>query len=405
MGLFRCPKCDSICHTDEEVCHICGYRLKPEQPKVEEPKVEAKPQEAKKEETNLNQKFTIGSGFSRKSVFNSVDFDKKEEPKIEKPVEEVKVNDDPFASFDAEQEKPKEDIFEAFEKQSSSANEIFKEQPVQEKTINEKPIEPEVVKVEPKETKPIDIEPVVKPVVQPKAEEPKVATPKVEEKPKPTTNNPYTNNGYKQPSSASTGAGSSSVWASAYAGSSTAQTPKKGEPIWVREWRNKIQKNKRTAIIWGVILFCLFIIFLILTNADQKEVFHSYSSYSSYYNSSSGGYYSKEAKGGWVFLTVITGIGFVTALIVSVFIATGTLYVKEIEGYYVLIYGHSNDYKLVLENRVVDRYYSGGYGNNASIKLTGKLPNNKVVLANIYYKNYNRVIKVELLENKQNSSK
>ena len=401
MGLFRCPKCDSICHTDEEVCHICGYRLKPEQPKVEEPKVEEKPQEQKKQESYLNQNFTIGSGFSRKSLFNSVDFEKKEEQKVEKPV----VDDDPFASFDAKQEEPKEDIFEAFEKQSSSANEIFKEQPVQEKTINEKPIGPEVVKVEPKETKPIDIEPVVKPVVRPKAEEPKVATPKVEEKPKPTTNNPYANNGYKQPSSASTGAGSSSVWASAYAGSSTAQTPKKGEPTWVRTWREKIQKNKKTAVIWAVVLFCLFIFFLILTNADQKEVFHSYSSYSSYYYSSSDGYYTKEAKGGWIFLTVMSGIGFVTALIALVFISTGTLYVKEVEGYYVLVYGHSNDFKLVLENRVVDRYYNNGYGSNSLIKLTGKLPNNKIVLASIYYKNYNRVIKVELLENKQNGSK
>lgn len=29
MGkLLRCPKCDAICHSDEEVCHICGHVLK-----------------------------------------------------------------------------------------------------------------------------------------------------------------------------------------------------------------------------------------------------------------------------------------------------------------------------------------------------------------------------------------
>ena len=29
MGLLRCPKCEAICHDDEEVCHYCGFRLKP----------------------------------------------------------------------------------------------------------------------------------------------------------------------------------------------------------------------------------------------------------------------------------------------------------------------------------------------------------------------------------------
>ena len=28
MGLLRCPKCDAICHSDEEVCHVCGHVLK-----------------------------------------------------------------------------------------------------------------------------------------------------------------------------------------------------------------------------------------------------------------------------------------------------------------------------------------------------------------------------------------
>ena len=28
MGLLRCPKCDAICRSDEEVCHACGHVLK-----------------------------------------------------------------------------------------------------------------------------------------------------------------------------------------------------------------------------------------------------------------------------------------------------------------------------------------------------------------------------------------
>ena len=410
MGLFRCPKCDSICRTDEEVCHICGYRLKPEQPKTEEPKVEEKPQEEKKQESYLNQKFTIGSGFSRKSVFNSVDFDKKEEPKIEKPVEEVKVNDDPFASFDAKQEVPKEDIFAAFEKQASDANAIF----------NEKPIEPE-------EPKPINAEPVIKPVEEPKVTAPKVEEvktevqnkevkealkvekeaksveePKVEEKPKPAASNPYINNEYKANPSTSTGSAAASVKANSFSTNFT-QTSKKGEPTWVRTWREKIKNNKKTAVIWTVVLFCLFILFLILVSVDQKEIYHSYGS--SYYPYYSDGYYTKEAKGGWIFACVISGIGFFVSLIVAIMASTGTLYVKEIDGYYALVYGHSNDFKLILENRVVDRYYSSNYDNHNVIKLSGKLPNKKIVVATVSYKNYNRVVKVELLENKQNGSK
>lgn len=28
MAMKRCPKCDAICHGDEEVCHVCGHVLK-----------------------------------------------------------------------------------------------------------------------------------------------------------------------------------------------------------------------------------------------------------------------------------------------------------------------------------------------------------------------------------------
>ena len=50
MGLIRCPKCDAICHTEEEVCHYCGYRLKPEV-KKEEPILDSDSLEDKKIET------------------------------------------------------------------------------------------------------------------------------------------------------------------------------------------------------------------------------------------------------------------------------------------------------------------------------------------------------------------
>ena len=404
MGLFRCPKCDSICRTDEEVCHICGYRLKPEQPKVEEPKVEEKPQEEKKESI-LNQKFTIGSGFSRKSLFNSVSFDKTEEPKKDVIVEEdpfagfdakqeeTNVEEDPFAKFDAKEEEPKEDIFEAFSKQSSDANSIF----------NNEPVEPEVVKIEQEETKPIDVEPIVKPIEEAKAEEikieeqkpeqPKVEERKAEEKPKPAIN-PYINNGYKAPTASSKATSASTV------GAATTITPKKGEPIWVRQRRERNTKSKKTATTWAVVLFIFFILFLILVSVDKKEVFHSS------YLGGNRGYTTEETKGVWVFFSVITGIGFLTALIASIVISTSAMYVREVEGYYVIIEGRSSEYKLIVENRVADRYYSGQgtYGTNNTIKLTGRLPNKKIVVASIFYQNYNRVIKVEVLEGKNTNN-
>jgi len=393
MGLFRCPKCDSICRTEEEVCHICGYRFKPEQPKPEEPKVEEKPQEEKKEESNLNKSFGIGSGFSRKSLFNSVSFDEQEEPK-----KETVVDDDPFAAFDKKEEEAKEDIFEAYSKQSFSANDLFKETP----------IEPEVVNVEPEETKPIDVEPTIKSVEEPKVEIPVkeakpeikvekeekvVVEPKVEEKPKPTTSNPFINNGYKasSTSSAHTGLGA--------AGAATISMPRTGEPSWVRAYRKNNEKSKKTAITWAIVLFILLILFLILVSNDQKEVVHN--AYSSYSNYRGDTYYTKEPKGFWIFMCVVSGVGFLVSLIAAIAMSTGTLYVKQLDGYYVIVDGCSNNYKLVLENRIVDRYYGtrSSYGTNQVIKLSGRLPNKKIVVASVFYKNYDLVIKVELSEN------
>ena len=81
MGLIRCPKCDAICHTEEETCHYCGYRLKPET-KKEEPIFDSNPIEA-----------------------------------------EIETEEDPFAAFGY-----KEDPFEDFDKQVES-----KEKPKQVK--------------------------------------------------------------------------------------------------------------------------------------------------------------------------------------------------------------------------------------------------------------------------------
>ena len=149
-------------------------------------------------------------------------------------------------------------------------------------------------------------------------------------------------------------------------------------------------------------MFILFIIFLILVSNDKKEVFHSYDSpYNPYYRGD--GYYTQEVKGGWVFLSVVTGIGSFVALIIAITYSTATIFVKELDGYHVLVYGHSNDFRLILENRVVDRYSGGRYDSHRAVRLSGKLPNNKIVFASIYYKNYERVIKVELAEDANKS--
>jgi hypothetical protein len=100
-------------------------------------------------------------------------------------------------------------------------------------------------------------------------------------------------------------------------------------------------------------------------------------------------------------MCVVSGVGFLISLIAAIAMSTGTLYVKQLDGYYVIVDGCSNNYKLVLENRIVDRYYGtrSSYGTNQVIKLSGRLPNKKIVVASVFYKNYDLVIKVELSEN------
>ena len=409
MGLFRCPKCDAICHTDEEVCHLCGYRLKP----ADESKVEEKPKEEAKQETKVSQKVEITSGFSRKSLFNSVSFDENEETS--------KLKEDPFADLRKKEEKPKEDIFEAYFNQAFENNGAVKEGPaVQEEPIKEDPVLAEVVKEEKTEAKPVEVE-VVKtdavfsmPKEEPKvettkAEEPKVETPKVEEpnveapkveetkpiveekpkvveepkieeKPKPATN-PYINSGYKanQSTSSTSSAAKASENVTTGATASTA-TKKVKQPAWVYEWKYKLQKNKKSSKTWAVVLFILFIlsiIILAITSEADKPV------------------------GFWIFCCIMFCIGFLIAFVMAIMNAAATIYIKELEGYYIVVYGYSSEYKLIIENQIVDRQSSGKYSSNENVKLTGRLPNKKVVVATIYYQNYCRIIKIELLEDKK----
>ena len=369
MGLFRCPKCDAICHTDEEVCHLCGYRLKP----IDESKVEDKPKEEKKEEPKVSQKVEISSGFSRKSVFNSVSFDKKEEVK---------------------KEEPKEDIFAAYFNQPLDNTEKVEEEPVikdkvetesiKEEKVEVKSVEAEVVKQEPtkdipfEKEKVVDVTPIaVTPSKESKRlEQPKeIIEPKVEEKPNSAETNPFINNGYKP-----------STPTEKPSPTPTSTTQKKKEPAWVYQWRYKVLKNKKNSKTWAIVLFCLFILSLILVSTDKKSVTYGSGRYAST---------AYEAKGIWIFFVIVTLIGFVITLIAAIVYGNATLFVKEVEGYHVVVYGYSNDYRLILENREVDRHYNGKDESTKQIKLSGALPNKKIVIATIFYKNYERVIKIE----------
>lgn len=369
MGLFRCPKCDAICHTDEEVCHLCGYRLKP----IDESKVEDKPKEEKKEEPKVSQKVEISSGFSRKSVFNSVSFDKKEEVK---------------------KEEPKEDIFAAYFNQPLDNTEKVEEEPVikdkvetesiKEEKVEVKSVEAEVVKQEPtkdipfEKEKVVDVTPIAvtpskesKPLEQPK----EIIEPKVEEKPNSAATNPFINNGYKP-----------STPTEKPSPTPTSTTQKKKEPAWVYQWRYKVLKNKKNSKIWAIVFFFLFILSLILVSTDKQSVTYGSGRYAST---------AYEAKGIWIFFVIVTLIGFAITLIAAIVYGNATLFVKEVEGYHVVVYGYSNDYRLILENREVDRHYNGKDESTNQIKLSGALPNKKIVIATIFYKNYERVIKIE----------
>ena len=94
MGLIRCPKCDAICHTEEETCHYCGYRLKPE---------------VKKEEPIADSEL------------------------LDEKTEKVEAEEDPFATFGY-----KEDPFDDFEKQikEEKKEETRKTSPVAKNSID-----------------------------------------------------------------------------------------------------------------------------------------------------------------------------------------------------------------------------------------------------------------------------
>ena len=409
MGLFRCPKCDAICRTDEEVCHICGYRLKPVE---ESSKVDEEPKEEIKEKPKVSQKIEFNSGFSRNSLFNSVSFDKP----VDK-LKEDKPKEDPFADLHKKEEKPKNSIFEDYFNQAFENNGNINEEskitegPVKEEKIEVKKVEVEVVKTdavfsmpteepieeikeEPKKVEEVKVEALEveeKPKEEIKtSEEPKVTeAPKVEKEPNQTQTNPFVNNGYKPNTSASTEAKTNTTTSSTNSDINVYLNLKKKEPNWVYEWRHKALKNKKTSKTWTIIFALAFIFFLILLGTDKEAIAHT-----KYWSNST--YYTYEVRGVYVFFSVVTGIGFLISLIVAIAQASATVFVKEVDGYYVLVYGHSTDYKLILENRIVDRFYNKD-SNNKPIKLKGKLPNKKLVVATITYQNYDRVIKIEVV--------
>lgn len=60
MPLIRCPKCEAICNSDQEVCHVCGHVLKA--PSIQE-EIKAEPveqtiEDIKIEEPNTKDVFT-----------------------------------------------------------------------------------------------------------------------------------------------------------------------------------------------------------------------------------------------------------------------------------------------------------------------------------------------------------
>ena len=262
MGLIRCPKCDAICHTEEEVCHYCGYRLKPE---------------VKKEEPIL-------------------DSDSLEDKKIE-------TEEDPFAAFGY-----KEDPFEEYDKNVQKEEKAAKVNPASRSTVKNESIQ-----------------------------------------------------------------------------------KTSDEPDWVTYLKYRNKKIAKILFIISAILVILFITFIILTINDQEAVYHSGSFWSNPHTT-----YSPKVE--WMICTTFSGFFALIFFIIGFFCKVERMTVKKLDGYYVAVSGYSNYWRLLIEGKEVDKHYHRANPFNNDIKLTGRLPNNKMLIVTIGYANYAENITFEVME-------
>ncbi|MCR5308677.1 MAG: hypothetical protein K6E21_01010 [Bacilli bacterium] len=356
MGMFRCPRCDSICHTGEDVCHVCGYIFPAS---VGEKKQEEKVEDTKKEEVKKEERPV----FSRSSVLNSVSFDKKEDKSLRE--------EDPFAAFDFDNDVKLDDPLKDFDLD----NETKVELPLPSPTIEKE------VKIEEHSTSSDDI--AKEPILPNKEIKVEVEKPKVE----PTKEVKKVEEAKKVAPTPTTSVEEKVV-------SSKVSNVKL--PDWVIYHQNKPDKDFKKGMIASAIFSVIFIIFLILLGVDKEKKWHE--GYHGRYFEEPG-YYTSEVKGVYVFFSFLFGFALLVAIIYALSSKFTKVQVAKIDNYFAVVTGCNTIWRFYIENKEVDSYSSRRYSNPSKIFLKGKLPSGKIAVAEITRTPYENKITFSVKEN------
>ncbi len=148
------------------------------------------------------------------------------------------------------------------------------------------------------------------------------------------------------------------------------------EPRWVSNYRRTGKKATWFCLAIALITFIGFVISLVLLIVDREEfVFGDYS--------------FTEARPKYIISMGACACAALFFLVLGVTAGTASVYVNQVEGYYVVIYCTGRYWAMVIDNSDSDTFFVPRYDFTYQFKLSGNLPNNKKIIANIDYKSTN----------------
>lgn len=156
----------------------------------------------------------------------------------------------------------------------------------------------------------------------------------------------------------------------------------KTEKPWIEEYK---RKSRRAMAVWGVIfsvLAVLAILFWSLYGSDRETIPHNVE----YEGMIVYSWNEEVINYNHMIAATIFGCAAICALVLLIYALCSRTYVRHIKGYDVVIYHHYS-WKLVIEGKEVDSaYYNRGYYHFLhGLKLSGRLPDNTLIVANIRF--------------------
>lgn len=157
------------------------------------------------------------------------------------------------------------------------------------------------------------------------------------------------------------------------------------EPQWITDYRSKSKKPGYVFLALFLICVILCVVFLIFLVNDTEKTFNR----------------SDIPKTKWMVSLAVCGVGGFMFLMLGIMMTSGTFYVKKIEGYFVVVHDTVGSWKLIIENKEVDRHFISRYDYTNETKLSGRLPNKKMLLVKIEF-NGNHKLTYEVFEDSKN---